>query len=75
MSVIDHLTLLIVIFSLIATYLNIHKKPICFKIWLVTNTLWVGYDIYKAVYWQALLFAIYAGLAIYGIIKWKEVKG
>ena len=72
MSYIDNLTIFLVALSLIATYLNIHKNKICFRIWLVTNTMWTVYDIYKGAYWQALLFAIYVGFAVYGMIKWKE---
>ena len=72
MTIIDNLTLLLVFFSLLATYLNVRKKKVCFKIWLVTNTLWAIYDVYKGAYWQALLFIAYVGLAIYGMIRWKE---
>jgi len=71
-SAIDNMTIILVGLSLIATYLNILKRSVCFKIWVVTNMAWAAYDIYKTAYWQAFLFLAYAGLAIYGIVKWKD---
>ncbi len=58
-------------FSLIATVGNIHKKRWPFVIWFFTNSAWTAIDIYYGVYAQAALQATYAGLAIYGVIKWK----
>ena len=64
-------TFFLVITSLFATYLNIKKKRVCFKIWLVTNTLWACYDFYIGAFWQGMLFVTYVGLAVYGIIEWR----
>ena len=71
---IKDLTLFLVIASLIATYLNIKKKRVCFKIWLVTNTLWASYDFWIGAFWQGWLFVTYVGLAIYGIWSWRKGK-
>jgi len=56
--------------SIIGTILNIKKLKICFLFWLPTNVFWIIYDIYKGAYPQAVVFAVYFGLAIYGIIEW-----
>ena len=61
--------------SLVGVILNIHKSVWCFRIWAFTNTWWMIYDIYKQAYAQALLFAVYVALAIYGLIKWTPKKG
>jgi nicotinamide riboside transporter PnuC len=60
--------------SVIGTILNIKKKKICFIIWFVTNSLWAGYDFYIKDYPQSLLFLIYVGLSVYGIISWSKNK-
>jgi nicotinamide mononucleotide transporter len=72
MSVIDNLTILLVIASLVATYLNVKKKKVCFKIWTVTNTLWAMYDLWKGAYWQSVLFGVYVILAIMGMVEWRK---
>jgi nicotinamide riboside transporter PnuC len=59
-------------FSLLGTVLNIKKKRICFTIWLFTNLAWTVYDFYIKNYPQAVLFAIYTILAIYGIYEWRK---
>jgi len=61
--------------SLIATVANIHKKRWCFAIWLVTNTTWCVYDLCIGAYAQSCLFAVYAGLAVWGLVKWRRGTG
>ena len=58
--------------SILGTVLNIKKKPVCFVIWLVTNSLWCVYDFYIKNYAQSGLFLVYVGLAIWGIISWSK---
>ena len=65
-------TFFLMLTSLFATYLNIKKKNVCFKIWLVTNSCWMVYDFVIGAIWQAVLFAVYVGLAIYGIWEWRK---
>ena len=62
----------ITVWSLIGTVLNIKKKRICFYIWTITNAAWCIYDFYFGLYAQSGLFAVYTGLAIWGIFAWRE---
>jgi hypothetical protein len=61
--------------SIIGTVLNIKKKQVSFVIWLFTNTLWLTYDLSIGAYAQSALFAVYVGLAIWGIIAWRRKNG
>lgn len=60
--------------SIIGTVLNIKKKQVCFVIWLITNSLWCGYDYYIGNYAQSALFLVYVGLAIWGIVSWRTKR-
>ena len=66
-------SILITIASIIGTIANIYKKRWCFIIWLFTNGFWCIYDLTIGAYSQAILFAIYFGLAIHGLIKWRKI--
>ena len=63
---------LVTILALVGTIANIQKKRWCFICWLISNTTFSIYDFSIGAPAQGTLFAIYAGLAIWGIIKWKE---
>lgn len=61
---------ILVALSIAGVVLNIYKKKICFIIWAITNFSWMLVDIYKEIYTQAFLFAVYFLLAIFGLYKW-----
>ena len=63
---------LLTVLAIVGVVLNIHKKRLCFYIQFVTNSFWAVIDFYKGIPMQGLLFVIYTGLALYGIVKWKE---
>jgi len=63
---------LLTILAITGVVLNIYKKKSCFYIWTLTNASWAVIDFYKGIPMQGLLFTIYTGLAIYGVIKWSE---
>ncbi len=58
--------------SIIGVIANIKKHRICFYLWTITNISWMFYDYSIEAYAQAALFAVYAGLSIWGIIAWKK---
>lgn len=57
--------------SLIGTISNIFKRWWCFVIWLGTNAAWAFYDFHIGAFAQSALGAVYVGLAVAGIIKWR----
>jgi nicotinamide riboside transporter PnuC len=56
--------------SIVGTLANIYGRRWCFVVWMVTNILWVEYDVYKEAYPQAALMMVYALLAAWGYTKW-----
>jgi nicotinamide riboside transporter PnuC len=71
-SVFTLFTVFLTLGALAGVILNIKKKKACFYIWLVTNTAWAAVDFYKGIPAQGVLFSVYAVLAIWGILEWKE---
>lgn len=58
--------------SLVGVVLNIRHDRRCFYIWAVTNAIWTAIDATHGIYAQAVLQAIYCGLAVYGIYAWRR---
>jgi nicotinamide riboside transporter PnuC len=65
---------IVTLISIVGTILNIKRKQVSFVIWLITNSLWFVYDLSIQAYAQSALFAVYVGLAIWGIIAWRKRK-
>jgi nicotinamide riboside transporter PnuC len=63
-------TILLTIASIVGTAANVLKRRWAFGVWICTNSLWCGYDISIRQYPQAALFAVYLGLAIWGLFSW-----
>lgn len=62
----------IVAASLVGVVLNIKNRRECFYVWAGTNAAWTAVDWYHGVYSQAVLQAVYFGLAIWGLVAWKR---
>ena len=58
--------------SIVGVVLNVHKRKECFIIWAFTNAAWAVYDWHIGALEQAALFAVYFGLSVYGLIKWRR---
>ncbi len=58
--------------SLVAVWLNIKQRAVCFAIWAVTNATWAAVDYLHGIYAQATLQLVYLGLSIYGLLKWRS---
>lgn len=57
--------------SLAGTIINIESKNrICFVLWAIPNIYFLILDYQAGIYPQAMLMAIYFGLAIRGYILW-----
>lgn len=65
---------LVTIASIVGTVANIYHKRWCFWVWACTNALWTAYDLWLGAYPQAALMAVYFGLAIVGLWKWKRAR-
>ena len=63
---------LLTILSLLGVILNIYKSPIGFIVWIFTNAAWCYIDFKKGLKEQALLFAVYFMLALYGLYRWLQ---
>ena len=58
--------------ALVGVVLNIYKVRWCFAVWLCTNCAWMIVDFSAGLYAQAVLFAVYAVLAVWGLVKWAK---
>ena len=61
---------LLTLLSLIGVILNIRKRRECFLIWTFSNGSWAVIDYRAGLPEQAVLFAIYSLLALYGLYEW-----
>lgn len=58
--------------SIIGTVANSFQKRWCFWVWLCTNAFWVAYNLVRASYAQAILYAFNFAMAVVGLIKWRQ---
>jgi nicotinamide riboside transporter PnuC len=68
----DLLTWALALAALAGTIANIKRRRWCFAVWLVTNVSWCIYDWHLGAHAQAALFAVYAGLSVWGWLAWKK---
>ncbi len=59
-------------FSLVGQYMLAKKKIENWILWLVVDFVATGIYIYKELYWLALLYFLYLGLATYGYLNWRK---
>lgn len=59
--------------SIVGMWITARKKVENWLYWLIVDILAVGIYLYKGIYFYALLYFIYIGLAIAGYIKWKKI--
>ena len=58
--------------SIVAVWLNIKQRAVCFAIWAVTNATWAVVDYLHGIHAQAALQLVYLGLSVYGLVKWRN---
>jgi nicotinamide riboside transporter PnuC len=66
------MTWLLTILSLTGVVLNVKKHRACFLFWLPANLGWAILAFQKHIPAAVVLFGVYAGLAVWGIIKWRR---
>ena len=62
------------ILSVAAMWMTTQKRIENWIFWLIIDILATGIYIYKSMYFYALLYFIYIGLAVAGYIEWKKLK-
>lgn len=65
-------TWIVAILSIIGVVLNVRQDRRCFYLWTGTNAAWAVVDFSQGLYAQAALFAVYFGLAVWGLYAWKR---
>lgn len=58
------------IVAITGTILNARQVRFGFIVWMITNAVFVVFNIYMKIYPMAALFSVYFGLAFYGWINW-----
>lgn len=56
--------------AIIGTILNAKQLRFGFILWMITNGVFVVYNLYLGSLQQAALFCVYLGLSLYGWINW-----
>jgi len=69
------MTWIIAIVALVGAWLNARTNIFGFVLWIFTNGFWVYHNVRIGQYAQAILYAAFLLMAIYGLIKWnKKIK-
>jgi nicotinamide riboside transporter PnuC len=58
------------ILAIVGTFLNAKQVRFGFIIWMITNAVFVGYNICLHSFQQAALFSVYFVLAVFGWFSW-----
>jgi len=66
----DNLMWLVTAAAIVGAIGNVRHRRWGFAVWIVTNACWLAYDLAIGANAQAALFAVYAGLAIWGWLSW-----
>ena len=61
-------------FSLLATYWTAQRYIETWILWIVVDIIYVGMFAYKELYLTAVLYAIFIGLAGYGLTEWRRIR-
>ncbi len=58
--------------SVTAQLLMLRKKIECWPMWIVIDTLSIGIYLYKSLYFTAILYLLFLGLAAMGFLSWRR---
>ncbi len=58
--------------AIVATWMLTRKIIEQWFLWIIANVVSIGLYIYKGLYPTVILYAIYAGMAVYGYFEWKK---
>ena len=66
------LTWILAILSIVGNVLNAKKKIVCWQLWMVVDTVWVGIFLYRHEYAEATMFIAFIISCFYGLRQWKK---
>jgi len=58
--------------AIVATWMLTRKIIEQWFLWIIANVVSIGLYIYKGLYPTVFLYAVYAGMAVYGYMEWKR---
>jgi nicotinamide mononucleotide transporter len=58
--------------AIVATWMLTRKIIEQWFLWIIANVVSIGLYIYKGLYPTVILYAVYAGMAVYGYLVWKR---
>ena len=58
--------------AIVATWMLTRKIIEQWFLWIIANVVSIGLYIYKGLYPTVILYAVYAGMAVYGYMEWKR---
>ncbi len=58
--------------AIVATWMLTRKIIEQWFLWIIANLVSIGLYIYKGLYPTVILYAVYAGMAVYGYLEWKR---
>ena len=61
------------VLSLIALFLTARKIFESWHLWIFVNLVFIGLYVYKSLLLTAVLYAIFAGLSVAGLINWRKL--
>jgi len=61
------------VLSLIALFLTARKLFESSHLWIFVNLVYIGLYVYKGLHLTAVLYAIFAGLSVAGLINWRRL--
>ena len=67
-------TWIIAVISIVGSFLNIKKNPVCFYLWVVCEVMYWMIDTKNQQYGRAFLDFFYVIVNIYGICSWSKKK-
>lgn len=59
--------------ALAGTVLNCRQNRACFVLWLLTNAMWLAWDIHSLLYSRAIMDLVQFALAGYGLYEWRKI--
>ena len=74
-AIIPFLDAFTTVLSLIALFLTARKIFEAWHLWIFVNLVYIGLYLYKGLVLTAVLYAIFAGLSVAGLINWRRLLG